>query len=188
MLTKNFMYAIAKKTLGVDDGISWASLVAWNGNKLQEHSGYRSCSIYLNALHYFMTRHDKISQSDIPSEKYASGYFQGLGVCFGNGTTPPTENDHCMEGDLLTNYGYSQTYNFSKDSVTVTYTITNSGNDPFTISEVGLLTHAYQQDKYGSYYSSGILLDRTVLESPITIPAGGVGQVTYTIRMNGLDE
>ena len=29
-----------------------------------------------------------------------------------------------------------------------------------------------------------IWVERTVLETPVTIPAGGVGQVTYTIRMN----
>lgn len=55
-------------------------------------------------------------------------------------------------------------------------TITNNNETDITIGEVGIV---YQT---GSSYS--VLFERTVLESPITIPAGGVGQVTYTIRMN----
>lgn len=188
MITKNFKLLTALNRLALNLDVYWTSFVAWNGDTVKKYSGYANYNVAASGLYDYMTLHPKVSQSDIPTNVNSSNSFSKRGVCFGNGTTPPTENDHCMEGDLLTNYGCSQTYEFSKDSITFTYTITNNGSDPFTISEVGLLGYAYVGNGNYRYYSSGILLDRTLLESPITIPAGGVGQLTYTIRMNGLDE
>ena len=65
------------------------------------------------------------------------------------------------------------------------FTLTNTGSEDFTISELGLVTYAYITNTNGYCYENNFLLERTVLENPITIPAnGGVGQVTYTIRMD----
>ena len=102
------------------------------------------------------------------------------GVIIGTGTTPPALDDYCLSGDLITTFTGSVniTQELTDDGVSYTalYTITNIGTESFTIGEIGM---------YGGVTSGvAVLLERTVLDSPITIPAGSVGQVTYTIRFN----
>lgn len=54
-------------------------------------------------------------------------------------------------------------------------TVTNPNSQDAVISEI----------YYVKYYGNGAyLLDHTVLDSPITIPANGVRSLTYTIRIN----
>jgi hypothetical protein len=57
------------------------------------------------------------------------------------------------------------------------YTLTNNGTEDFTVSEIGLYGYIRQKHKDKSYYYRyHVLIDRTLLETPITIPGnGGVG-------------
>ena len=107
------------------------------------------------------------------------------GVILGTGITPPTVDDYTMSGNPITNFTYS--YALAKDTddngatITALYTITNTGSSAFTIGEIGLTA------SLGGSYSTMIykaLLERTVLDSPLTIEPGGVGQLTYVIRMD----
>ena len=101
------------------------------------------------------------------------------GIVFGNGSTLVTPDDYCLSGDVIDTINGSAdvqtTINDDYCEFVVTYTMTNVGNSPITIGEIGLCL---------PIASSPTLVERTVLETPITIEAGGVGQVTYTIRMN----
>lgn len=107
----------------------------------------------------------------------------GGGVIIGTGTTPPTLDDYYLSGDLITgfNFSYSSTIESDDNGSTITalYTITNSGDTAFTIGEIGLIANLYSSSYSGSKYNG--LLERTVLDTPVTIEPGGVGQVTYTI-------
>ena len=113
------------------------------------------------------------------------------GVCFGDGDTPPTPADLNISGNAFSTY--NALYNLSTgvdDSghiyVKAHYTITNTGDQAFTIKEIGLFA-APSLNKGPDIAVSGtfsILLDRTVLDTPVTIPAGGIGQVEYTITFN----
>ena len=132
----------------------------------------------------------KISKSELKcSTTYETSNSGHRGVVFGNGTAAESINDYTMSGDLFTTYTSSYSMECIGDDTgltkTCTFTLTNTG-DEFTISEVGLFGFAYvsHYSSNNRYYVYDILLDRTLLETPITIPAGGVGQVTYTIRMN----
>lgn len=60
------------------------------------------------------------------------------------------------------------------------YTITNSSATDITIAEVGLWGYI----NYAASSMENALLERTVLDEPVTIPAGGIGMVTYSIRYN----
>lgn len=99
---------------------------------------------------------------------------------FGNGSTPPTEDDIWLSGDRITNIGVSSVVSSTINDdgsvcKTAVFTISNkSTTDDITISEVGTC----------DYITSYVLLDRTLLDEPVTIPAGGVGQITYTINFN----
>lgn len=106
-------------------------------------------------------------------------YTEYGGVIIGTGDTPPTIDDYCLSGDLITNFTYSssatKTIDNNQASIRVLYTITNSGSDAFTIREIAL--------KCGNTTgtSGQCLVERTVLDTPVTIEPGGVGQITYTI-------
>ena len=100
-------------------------------------------------------------------------YMSMGGVMFGDGNTPPTVDDFQLSGDHFTTYSSSVTHTYDPDAneATVTYTLTNTGSTDFTIREVG-----------GICTSSAILAFREVLDSPVTIVAGGIGQVTIKIK------
>ena len=127
------------------------------------------------------------SYSYVASMRYMIQGYTGAsgGVVIGNGTAEPTAKDYSLSGSIITGYSYLVSYNrnITDDgvSVTATYTITNNNNNAITVSEIGLLA-AYDNNNY----VNKVLLDRSLLETPITIEPGGVGQVTYTITMNYL--
>lgn len=107
------------------------------------------------------------------------------GVVFGTGTTPPQLSDTTLSGDVVTGITVANaiTGNVSENEAEITaiYTITNTSEADITIGEVGIVANLSSSASTASYKC---LLERTVLETPITIAPGGVGQVTYTIRMN----
>ena len=109
------------------------------------------------------------------------------GVSFGTGTTPATVSDYALESILgTTQIGVStpSAVSFSRyatyEEYTVTFGITNKTAEAITISEVGLTACP---NTNGTPYPF-VLVDRTVLAEPITIPAGQSKQITYTIRFN----
>lgn len=107
------------------------------------------------------------------------------GAIIGTGTTPATIDDYKLAGDMITTFTYSKTIKITHDddksTITALYTITNTGNAAFTIGEIGLIAACYSSGNTAAYRC---LVERTVLDSPVTIEAGGVGQVTYTIEIN----
>ena len=111
---------------------------------------------------------------------------RATGVAFGTGTTPATVSDYFIES-ILTKTEISvstpSAVNFSRydtyEEYTVTFGITNKTAEAITISEVGLTAIPYSYST-----ASYALVDRTVLDTPITIPAGQSKQITYTIRFN----
>lgn len=109
------------------------------------------------------------------------------GVFLGTGTTPPTINDYCLSGDAITTFTYSTTMDTTGDengmTFSASYTITNTGDSAFTIGEVALMGSSASSSSYNTAKYK-ILYERTVLDTPLTIEAGGVGQLTYTIRLN----
>lgn len=106
-------------------------------------------------------------------------------VEFGKGTTPAATGDYKLEDKItsgITVTNPSAVTTEQTDSYifwTVTFGVMASTET--TISEIGLTSKIT--------YSTGlnpvaILVDRTVLDTPVTIPAGQSKQITYTIRFN----
>ena len=106
------------------------------------------------------------------------------GVFIGTGNTPPTYEDYAPSGDFITTFEYTcvltKTNTDKGIQLSSKFTITNTGTEAFTIGEVGLITSSGNS----ANQSTKIMLERTVLDTPITIEAGGVGQLTYTININ----
>ena len=122
----------------------------------------------------------------IPYMKYLVKSMNSNGAHIGTGTTPPTIDDYCFSGDIIKDFTYScsltRNYDENGSSITALYTITNTGGTAFTIGEIGLIANLGNDNSSNITYFA--LLERTVLETPVTIEPGGVGQVTYTIRIN----
>lgn len=109
-----------------------------------------------------------------------------LGVFLGDGNTPAKYDDFTLSGKQIKTFTYTSvlTITPTEDSVTyeVLYTITNTGEEPITIKEIGFVGSCIAGSSYRN--EDLCLLERTVLDEPITIQPQGVGQVTYTITFN----
>lgn len=105
-----------------------------------------------------------------------TGYTNKGGVVFGEGTEPPTYEDYKLAGTPITGITATVTHNNKHDATELeyVYTITNGNSYAITIAEIGIVTSGY------------CLLERSLLDNPVTIPAGGIGQVTYRINLGNM--
>jgi len=109
------------------------------------------------------------------------------GVRIGKGVTPPTLNDYTIENQITsgitvtTPSGLSAGFEDGCVAVSCTYGLTNTGNTAVAISEICLFGYF---NTTSTSAQKLCMVDRTVLESPITINPGESKQVTYTIRFN----
>ena len=103
------------------------------------------------------------------------------GVSFGTGDTPVSVDDYSLSGSRITTLSGTGAVTKTHDStnrvttLSSVFTLTNTSDEDITIKEVGL------QLNYTGNWT--FMVDRTVLEAPLTIQPGGVGQVTYTITL-----
>ena len=110
--------------------------------------------------------------------------INGTCIVFGDGDATPTINDYNLSGNLITGIVSSTSTVRKSNGVEKRFTVTNNNSNEIIIKEICYFSQAGWRSDLGS--SSGIilLLDRTVLDTPVTIPAGGIGQVVYTITFN----
>lgn len=106
------------------------------------------------------------------------------GIILGSGSTPPTFDDYKLDSRIQADT--TSTVSLTSDAdeggvyISAVITLVNNSDTQLTISECGL----YCATSVTNGDNSMVLLDRTVLDAPVTIPSGGVGQLTYTIRLN----
>jgi hypothetical protein len=102
----------------------------------------------------------------------------GFYISVGTGTTPPTRSDYKLGNKIAEAYTAA-----SADESTGIITLTAGftwGTDQ-TITEIGLdWSVAYTSI---SPYNCRVLCDRTVLDTPITVPAGATLTVVYRFRL-----
>ena len=123
----------------------------------------------------------------------SNGPYGGEGVVFGDGVTPPTIDDLSISGNRVTGLTASNTSISVSDKYeedywerTCIYSITNTTASAMTIKEAAIAFTFYGEKNryYADYVNCPYIVDRTVLDTPVTIEPGGIGQMTYTIRMN----
>ena len=172
MLLKNWYILRALKQLYITESKLATPMVGYNGDTpINFYPHYSQPVGYLGGL--------------LLSVLNAASYSQG--VLFGDGNAAVTINDHCLSGNVIpllsANVAVSKTNEVSDSGLIVKakYTITNVASTDITIREVGLM-EGYRYYNGGS--EAAILVERTVLDTPVTIPAGGIGQVEYTITSN----
>lgn len=129
------------------------------------------------------------------SEGYSSTF-----IGFGSGTTAPTPQDYNLEKPLYASFKFSQVCTTGTTDDTRYYTnrkllITNSQSDSFTISELGLFIPVYTAGNISGVYISTYsptqnqhvevyMLERTVLDTPITLAYNETTSIDYRIVVN----
>ena len=117
-----------------------------------------------------------------------SSYTTNTGIILGTGDTPPTFNDYRLSGDIITGLT-AQTVVESNTTSNGCYrkfimTVQNNDAEDKIIREIGYLRRAPAKNSSGGTTIIYTLVERTVLDNPVTIPANGFGQVEYTITFN----
>jgi hypothetical protein len=103
--------------------------------------------------------------------------YNRLWVSCGTGTTPPTRTDYKLESEVAEGVA-SLTVSEDIGVITVAGAFTFTADT--VISEIGL---KWEGTVSGSSTCGKVLLDRTVLSTPITVPAGTTLTVVYRFRL-----
>lgn len=122
--------------------------------------------------------------AQISTSAYYPATNGGCNVICGSGNTAPTIDDYCLETPFKTLGVVSSVYKQLVENdviIGTSYikTLTNNTGAEITINEVGVVTTNSSSTVNDS---TSILVERTVLESPITVPDGA----TFTITFNEL--
>ena len=118
------------------------------------------------------------------------GYYQWSGFKFGSGNTAPTINDYALETPL-TDSDYSATLTNTVRGVDngvpymeFTFVLTNISSSSITVSEVCYVSNnitVCTSSSGTSVARNDIMVDRTLLASPVTIAAGDTAAIKYRI-------
>lgn len=169
MFTKNWFNLFKNYFASTNDSLSLKGV----NTKGQEKSLYAyNTHSYLFPSNVTSLVTKEISNTDAP------------GVFFGDGDTPPTEDDYTLSGSQVTTLVARSTNSVSSvegnDVVHATsYFLENTGTTEVTIKEVAWVSGHRTQSNLSHYF----MLDRTLLDSPVTIEPGGVAKITYTRRL-----
>lgn len=175
MLTKNYYKALAAVYRGITS--------SGNGNfELTRQSGY-PVNIDYSQARYYVT-HSYPSKVVVDNSMASYGYpVRHAGIAFGDSNKVPTLDDITLAGNLITTLtgtvSHETTMGDNGCETTFLYTLTNTGSASVTIKEMGVFSSFAANDA-----DTAILIDRVVLDDPVTIPAGNVGLVTYTFKVN----
>ena len=170
MLTRNFWKVFAPLVGRFQAGSTEVSVKLINGNNL-------SATVYgASNMPYTL-----LSAMSIPWNNAEIGNW--FGTWYGTGTTPATMDDYKLANPItdtsITGRSGSKAMVITLDADGVRYSaphsLTNTTSNDIVIGEIGCFG---QVD--GS--KSSFLLDRTVLETPVVVPAGKTVAMEYVIK------
>ena len=129
---------------------------------------------------------------------YVSGAFvnggsgSSYGIAVGSGDTPATENDYTLETKIntltATSTSIAQNYDSTTGKLHIDFTVTlsNSTASDIVVKEVARVVRHHRADHLNDSISTNssytcIMIDRTVLETPLTVPASDIGILRYRL-------
>jgi len=135
-----------------------------SGSEKTTNLNYYSVYSFINSLNHMMTAPTTNSVTFIR---------------VGTGTTEATEDDYKLE-NYATGLTCDSVVTAISSNYTKTYTATfsNTTDADISVTEIGFFTNCYY---YTSVENDNFLLDRIVLDTPITIPAGESKSITYEL-------
>lgn len=108
----------------------------------------------------------------------------GSGIAFGTGNVPPSLDDYWLSGDSISTISIlarSANTSFGDGSLRISSDLTvknTSSTDTIVINEMGFMAYVYTAKSSGGY----VLVDRTVLDTPLTLAPGEQGVITHTLN------
>lgn len=138
-----------------------------------------------------------VNTAPITSTLVSSGNNASSGVAFGSDSTPPTENDYTLGHQvtgITVNTPSIVTYNDTTNFCYVArldYVISNDSGADVTIAEIGLFNKFHAAETRGDSPTNAssnyacILIDRTALDTPVTIPSGSAATIRYEFVYEG---
>ena len=118
------------------------------------------------------------------ANKYVATTQNSAGYAFGTGDTPPTLIDYWLSGELIPTISIVAA-TITTDIADGVYmfknaiTVSNSGANSIVINEMAIIANLY----YSSTSGTTGMLDRTVLDTPLTLAPGEQGVITYTFNL-----
>ena len=163
------------------------AMILETGGNSATGKGIAPCKTYNGTTVYVA---NKMAFPASVSSSVITSAGSSTGIQIGSGTTPATEDDYHLESQLTSGCSASApTMEFGEDEngnpiVEYTFTVTNNSENPITISEIGYFQNLYASTTKGSTSATNknCMLDRTVLSSPVTIPAGEYAAIKYTLK------
>ena len=127
------------------------------------------------------TLYTQISSSSSSTPNYS--LKNGLSARVGTGTTEPTLADVCLETDVtssITNLNVTSSTQASSGVISTIITITglNATASSITLSEIGITKQMATGYNAGMQYKT-VMLIRSLLDNPLTVPAGEGFTLTF---------
>lgn len=121
--------------------------------------------------------------ADDSKSVYTTLSSASYGFLFGTGNILPAFDDYKLSGDIIPTVSIDSnivTTNVTgaENTYTQRLTIRNTGDEEITIKEVGRATNTYASATYNS-----ILIERTVLDSSLTLAPGESGVIFLTLNL-----
>jgi hypothetical protein len=125
-----------------------------------------------------------------PSQRYTSltTNAQSAGISVGTGDTAATDEDYILENTITTGLSMTSTTVKSMQnnlpSVTLNCVFSNTTASDIIIKEIGYKYNLWVANAVGGTAGGNriFLLDRTVLSTPLTVPARGNAALLYTLK------
>lgn len=118
-----------------------------------------------------------------PAYTSTVGYGLKINLICGSGTTEPALDDYCLESPFtsLIPVGWSSAPIYENDVITgrtFSKTLQNNTGDDITVSEIGIVG-SNRTSSTAMNDSNTVLLERTVLDTPVTVANGETFTIQY---------
>lgn len=129
-------------------------------------------------------------QMTVPYESTTSSVNYNPGVWFGRGASPASLADYMLEDPITSGLSIvngSATVIYVEDGkyvASATYTVTNNTDEEVTIKEMGVFCQQIRKASSSKFYIYNVLMERTVLDTPVVIAPGAAKVITYKITFS----
>lgn len=183
MFTNNFITLMRHKSFGS----SYENYVNVAGSSIK---GYQPSLMYACILKYMATGLARTIVTAGNESNNAPEVSCYPGVYFGTGVSAPTKQDYVLESPIasglsITNSSIKESSNDNgKHEFTASYILSNTTDKDLNIYEIGLFLPVTTSSNASKYVWNNVLMERTVLTAPVTVPANGLAKINYTVTFN----